>query len=257
MKARPKPYPQAKPATGGSAFPRNAPTPRDKREELKTYRELELGRQLKSIRQRRRVDAAGKLRVIGDGSLERPHLAVPAAHYREVRMEQQRRLLVEAKAQGLAVPADRLLAQLTPRVERLTYAVLAEEARQEIARHVPLAALGRALTPQEQARFAATNALGTGPAPKRPASAALHEALGQVERRQSHNPARYQAVWAQLVGPDAAVQSELHRIDPATQTAFFRCHNSVLSVDLQRRRGLVAQLAKALGLPIRQLRATF
>jgi hypothetical protein len=120
-----------------------------------------------------------------------------------------------------------------------------------------LAALGRALTPQEQAHFAESHALGGRALPTRPARAALQEALGQVERRQSHNPARYQAVWAQLVGPDAAVQSELHRIDPATQTAFFRCTNSVLSVDLQRRRGLAEKLGKALGLPIRQLRAQF
>ncbi len=253
MKARPKSQP--KPAT--SAFPRNAPTPRAKREELQTYRELELGRQLKSIRQRRRVDAAGKLRVIGDGSLERPHLAVPAARYRQVRLEQQRLLLVEAQAQGVAVPADRLLAQLTPRVEQLTYTLLAEEARQQTARHVPLPALGRALTPQEQAHFAESHALGGRALPTRPARAALQEALGQVERRQSHNPARYQAVWAQLVGPDAAVQSELHRIDAATQTAFFRCTNSVLSVDLQRRRGLAEKLGKALGLPVRQLRSGF
>jgi len=257
MKTPAKPSAKGKPATGSPAFPRQAPTPRAKREELTTYRELELGRQLKSIRQRRRVDDAGKLRVIGDGSHERPHFAVPAARYRQVRLEQQRRLLLEAQAQGLAVPADRLLAQLTPRVEWLTYALLAEEARQETARHVPVAALGRALTTEEQARFAASHALGTGAAPRRPASAALQEALGQVERRQSHNPARYGAVWAQLVGPDAAAQSELHRIDPATQTAFFRCTNSVLSADLQRRRSLPAQLAKALGIPIRQFRASF
>ena len=255
MKARPKTVPSAK--SPGAAFPRNAPTLRNKREELKTYRELELGRQLKSARQRRRVDAAGKLRVIGDGSLERPHLAVPAARYRQVRLEQQRLLLVEAREQGLAVPADRLLAQLTPRIEQLTYAVLADEARQEAARHVPLAALGRTLTTEEQARFSATHALATGAKPRRPAVAALHEALGQIERRQNHNPARYQAVWAQVVGPDAAVQSELHRIDPATQTAFFRCHNSVLSADLRRRHGLAEKLAKALGLPVRQLRASF
>jgi hypothetical protein len=257
MKTPAKPFAKSKPATASPAFPRHAPTPRAKREELTTYRELELGRQLKSIRQRRRVDAAGKLRVIGDGSLERPHLAVPAARYKEVRLEQQRRLLLEAQAQGVAVSPDRLLSQLTPRVEQLTYALLAEEARHETARHVPVAALGRTLTTEEQAHFAASRALGTAAVPKRSAVAALHQALGQVERRQSHNPARYRAIWAQLVGPDAAAQSELHRIDPATQTAFFRCHNSVLSADLQRRRSLPAQMAKALGVPIRQLRATF
>jgi hypothetical protein len=237
--------------------PRRAATPRDKRDELTTYRELELGRELKSIRQRRRVEAKGKLRVIGDGTADRPYLSVPAARYLAVRRENQRRLLVEARAQGLPLAADRLLAQLTPRVEQLTYAQLADEARHETARHVPVAALGRALTAPERASFAATRALEDVHVPNGPAAGALDQALGAIERRQSHNPARYQHVWAELVGADIAVQSHLHRIDPATQTAWIRCHNSVLSSDLQRRRALPAQLAKVLGVPIRQLRATF
>jgi hypothetical protein len=249
--------PAKKSASGSSAFPRNAPPPREKKEELTTYRELALGRQLKSARQRRRLENAGGTRVIGDGSTECPRLAVPAARYREVRLEQQRRLLIEARQQRLELPADRLLAQLTPRIERLTYAQLAEEARQESAGRRALPALGRALTREERARFAASNAMAAPTPETSSTSAALAEVLGQIERRQSHNPARYRTIWAQVVGADAAAQSELQRIDPATQTVYFRCHNSVLSMDLQRRRGLVAQLAKALGTPVRQLRASF
>jgi hypothetical protein len=249
------PAPKAGPRP--TAFPRATPTPRAKKEELTTYRELALGRELKSARQRRRLDNAGRMRVIGDGSSEQPRLAVPAARYREVRLEQQRRILIEARARELDLPADRLLAQLTPRIERLTYAQLAEEARQESAGRSPLPALGRALTKEERARFAASSALAGPSAIPSPTAAALAEALDHIERRQTHNPARYQAIWAQLVGSDAAAQSQLHRIDPATRTVYFRCHNSVLSVDLQRRRGLAAQLTKALGTPVRQLRASF
>ena len=237
--------------------PRVAAMPRTKREELATYRELTLGRELKSIRQRRRLEGAGKLRVIGDGSAEFPRLAVPAARYREVRLEQQRRLLLEAKRQRLDFPADRLLAQLTPRIERLTYAQLAGELRQENASKLPQPALGRALTREERARFAASRAMSGLAAETPTATAALEEVLGHIEQRQAHNPGRYCLIWAQLVGPDAAAQSQLDHIDPATQTAWFRCYNSVLSVDLQRRRGLAAQLGKALGVPVRQLRASF
>jgi hypothetical protein len=244
-------------APPSSTGPRRPATPRAKREELSTYRELELGRELKSIRQRRRVEARGKLRVIGDGTTDRPYLSIPAERYRAVRMEHQRRLLVEARTQGIPLGADRLLTQLTPRIEQLTYAQLAAEARHETARHVPVAALGRTLTPTERASFAATRALGAAPAATGPAAAAIDQALGAIDRRQNHNPARYQAIWAELVGPDAAAQSQLHRIDPATQIAWIRCHNSVLSTDLQRRRTLPALLAKALGVPVRQLRATF
>jgi hypothetical protein len=244
-------------ASQSAAGPRRAATPRAKREELTTYRELELGRELKSIRQRRRIEGRGKLRVIGDGTADRPYLSVPAERYRQARLEHQRRLLLEARAQNLPLSSDRLLAQLTPRVEQLTYAQLADEAAQETTRHLPLAALGRALTGTERASFAATRALEKSHSLMSPAVTALDQALGAIERRQSHNPARYQSLWAELVGPDAAAQSQLHRIDPATQTAWIRCHNSVLSADLQRRRALPAQLSKVLGVPVRQLRASF
>ncbi len=250
-----------KPAKPARPAPREFIKPRDKREELTTYRELELGRDLKSQRQRRRLEARGKMRVIGNGSTSQPYLAVDGKRYRQVRLEQQRRLLLEARAMKLGLAPDRLLAQLTPRIEALTYVQLAEESSREADRHIPIPALGRALTEEEGVRFAASRALGE----KNPAVAsggetaagALRQILGRIEKRQTHNPARYQTLWAQLVGGDIAAQTHLEKIDAATQTAYFRCHNSVLSMDLQRRPGLAQKLAKALGLPIRQLRAKF
>ncbi len=233
--------------------------PRDKREELKTYRELALRRDLKSKTQRRRVEASGVKRVLGDGSATQPYLIVETRRYREARLEIQRQLLVQARQTGLDLPVDLLLRQLKPRVEALVYARLAEEGGHAALRHVPVAALGRALTADEESHFAASRAAAEGPA--RPANRAAHTALnhvlGSIEQRQTHNPARYQAIWAQLVGGDAAQQSQLDQVDPNTQTAYFRCYNSVLSTDLQRRPGLAQKLARALGLPIRQLRAKF
>jgi hypothetical protein len=239
--------------------PREFIKPRDKREELKTYRELALRRDLKSKVQRKRVEANGLRRVLGDGSATQPYLIVETRRYREVRLEVQHRLLVQARKTGLNLPVDLLLRQLKPRVEALTYAQLAEEGGHDALRHVPVAALGRALTAGEQARFAASRAAAESPAhaANQATQTALNHVLGSIEQRQTHNPARYQTLWAQLVGPDAAQQSQLEQIDPATQTAYFRCYNSVLSTDLQRRPGLAQKLARALGLPIRQLRAKF
>src|SRR5476651_714828 len=97
--------------------PREFITPRDKREELKTYRELALRRDLKSKAQRRRVEAGGLRRVLGDGSATQPYLIVETRRYREVRLEIQRRLLVQARQAGLGLPVDLLLRQLKPRVE--------------------------------------------------------------------------------------------------------------------------------------------
>ena len=239
--------------------PREFITPRDKREELKTYRELTLRRDLKSKIQRRRVEAGGVRRVLGDGSATQPYLIVETRRYREARLEVQRRLLVQARQTGLDLSVDLLLRQLKPRVEALVYAELAEECGHAALRHVPVAALGRALTAGEQAHFAASRAASEGPASpaNRAAHTALNHVLGSIEQRQTHNPARYQAIWAQLVGPDAAQQSQLDHVDPNTQTAYFRCYNSVLSTDLQRRPGLAQKLARALDRPVRQLRAKF
>ena len=239
--------------------PREFITPRDKREELKTYRELVLRRDLKSKVQRRRVEAGGLRRVLGDGSATQPYLIVETRRYREVRLEIQRQLLVQARQTGLDLSVDLLLRQLKPRVEALTYAQLTEESVDEALRHVPIAALGRALTAEEQACFAASRAASKSPAraANQGTRTALNHVLGSIEQRQTHNPARYQTLWAQLVGPDAAQQSQLDHIDPNTQTAYFRCYNSVLSTDLQRRPGLAQKLGRALGLPIRQLRAKF
>ncbi len=241
--------------------PREFQTPRDKREELKTYRELALGRTLKSARQRRRVEAKGLHRVIGDGSMSQPYLTVETRRYRQCRLENQRQLLLQARHAGLNLPVDTLLQHLGPRIEALTYAQLAEENEHNASHDLPVAALGRALTAEEKIHFAASRAASETPSlasPKRPsARTALNQVLGHIEKRQTHNPARYQTLWAQLVGADAAQQSHLEQVDPATQIAWFRCFNSVLSADLQRRRGLAQKLAKALGLPIRQLRAKF
>jgi len=239
--------------------PREFQTPRAKREELKTYRELELRRDLKSLRQRRRVEAKGDRRVLGDGSSGQPYLIVETRRYRQVRLEIQRKLLVEARRTGLDLPVDVLLRQLKPRIEALAYAQLAEESGQDALRHVPVAALGRALTAEERTHFAASHAAAETPARAAEPSArtALHHVLGSIEQRQTHNPARYQTLWAQLVGTDAAQQSHLEQIDAATQTAWFRCINSVLSADLQRRPGLAQKLSRLLGRPVRRLRAKF
>ncbi|HUB67169.1 MAG TPA: hypothetical protein VL981_06765 [Candidatus Methylacidiphilales bacterium] len=235
-------------------------TARDKREELRTYRELALGRGLKSERQRRRLESKGVHRIIGDGSSARPYLMVETVRHRDVRLEVQRRLLIQARQSGLNLPGDLLLRQLRPRIEALTYAQLADEHDYSAAHNLPLAALGRALTAEERARFAASRAASetaTAQESNRGARAALNQVLSSIEQRQNHNPARYQTIWAQLVGFDAAQQSQLEGVETTTQTAYFRCFNSVLSADLRRRPGLAQKLARALGIPVRQLRAKF
>jgi len=232
---------------------------REKREELKTYSELALHRDLKSKARRRRVEANGVRRVLGDGSDTQPYLIVETRRYRAVRLEIQRGLLLQARQSGIDLAVDVLMRQLKPRIEALVYAQLAEESSRDALRHIRVDALGRALTADEQSHFAASLAAAEAPTrkPNQVTRTALNHVLGSIEQRQTHNPARYQTHWAQVVGSDAAQQSQLDHIDAATQTAYFRCYNSVLSSDLQRRTGLAQKLSRALGVPIRQLRAKF
>jgi hypothetical protein len=239
--------------------PREFIKPRDKREELKTYRELSLRRDLKSKVQRRRIEANGLKRVLGDGSGTQPYIIVEARRYREVRMEIEHKLLVQARQTNLELSVDLLLRQLKPRIEALAYTQLADETEHDALHQAPVAALGRSLTAEERRHFAASRAVAEpgGGSVNKNAQRALNHVLSSVEDRQTHNPARYQTLWAQVVGADVAQQSFLEQVDPNTQTAYFRCYNSVLSTDLQRRPALVQKLAKALGLPIRQLRAKF
>jgi hypothetical protein len=235
---------------------RPEPVPRAKREEFKTYRELALTRDLKSIRRRRRLEATGRTRVIGNGTAGQPYLAVEARRHREVRLEVQRELLLEARKLDLPLPLEKILEQLRPRVDALVYDRLAIEVAQENRDRLPVAALGRALTAAEKKQFAAAQKLSNA-VPPPPHRSTLDRVLGQIERRQVHNPARYQTLWAQVVGAEIAQQTHLEQVDAATQTAWFRCANSVLSSDLQRRPGLVEKLSRALGLPVRKLRARF
>ena len=240
--------------------PERRPAEREKRQEMTTYRELKLGRDLKTDRRRRRLQASGRRRVLGDGSDRQPYLEVPADRYREVRLEVLRVLLLEARSAGLNLPVEVLQQQLAPRIESLVYAQLVAESDAEAAHQAPCAALGRQLTSQEKSQFLATHgsAAPTRQArPRRVCRASLDQVLARIESRQTHNPARYQKAWAQVVGIDASLQTHLERIDPASQTAYFRCFNSVLSADLQRRPGLPEKLGRALGVPLRRLRGQF
>jgi hypothetical protein len=113
------------------------------------------------------------------------------------------------------------------------------------------------LTAQERVHFAASRAASPTPSRRNLSHTALDRVLGHIEQRQAHNPVRYQTLWAQIVGAAVAQQTRLERVDAATQTAYFRCLNSALSMDLQRRTGLPQKLARALGVPVRRLRAQF
>ena len=250
-----------------SQFPSQQPA---KRNELKTYSELGLGRHYKSARQRRRLAGGGPRLLIGGDDPARPQLVVERPVYTRTRLDVLRALLVRAREELPGVGREFLLDHLGPRVERETYDRLAA-----VYHHAPRldAAFrrlhGRQPTLRERESFAPPGARSLKEESETTDEAAtevpfaryrggiLDELLGQIQARQAHNPDRYQTVWAELVGPELAQQSRLEKIVPESATAFFRCFNSALSYQLQRRADLPGKLARALKVPVRQLKVLY
>ena len=248
-------------------MPRFKPTPTAKREELKTYGELGLSRDYKSVKVRRRIASGGPRILIGGDDPARPQIVVSRPLYKKVRLDVMKDLLVRARRDLPGVGKDFLLDHLVPRIERETYERLAADHHHAPRLDAAFRRLhGRVPTAGER------TALGPEPAPtsvrERPEApptagfahyrgGVLDELLGQIQARQAHNPGRYQSVWAELVGPELAQQSRLEKIHPESAVAYFRCLNSALSYQLQRRADLPAKLSRALGVPVRQLRVMY
>lgn len=229
---------------------------KEKREEFKTYKSLSLGRNLKSKFRRDQIDRRRVNRVIGGG--DRPFLEVNNQRYLSLRREVTKELLREAKAAGIDVPIEALMASLRHRIERVTYERLSLE--QQAAARVEVAFVehhGRHPTANERQRFVESALVGVEKA--RPTIGSnrgglIDEVLGKIQNKLENNPARFQTAWAQVVGPDIAHQSQLDRVDAASGTAYFRCLNSALSYQLQRQTDLPKKLGKALGMAIRSVR---
>ncbi len=229
---------------------------KEKKEEYKTYRELGLGRDLKSKVRRNKINLKRVNRVIGGN--ECPYLQVNNQRYLEVRREVTKQLLREARDAGLNVPIEALMASLRPRIERLAYERLAKE--QQAAAHVEVKSVetnGRHPTFLEKQRFVESAALGMENqtlSAEMSRGGLVDDVIGRIQNRQQNNSARFQTAWAQVVGPDIAHQSQLDHVDSASAIAYFRCYNSVVSYQLQRQFDLPKKLGKALGMVIRQVR---
>ena len=257
-----------------SYLKRSAADDKTKHEELKTYSALGLGRSYKSVKGRRKLAALsdGPSLLIGGDDSSRPQIVVNRELYRKTRLDVLRRLLLEARDLLPGVGKDLLLDQLRPRVERETYEHLAlvhhegprlDAAFQRLHGRNPTARERELLAPPEE-RAPVKKKQGEAEKKAQDTSTygsyragVIDEVLGQVQARQRHNPARYQALWAEAVGTEIAMQSKFEKIDPGTGIAYFRCFNSTLSFRLQRMADLPAKLSKALKTPVKQVRVMY
>lgn len=233
-----------------------------KRDELKTYKELGLAREAKTVRQRRKLAGGGARFLIGGDDPARPELIVARELYQKTRAEVLRSLLVEVRDRlggeaeaGAALTREELFDHLRPRVERETYDRLARAHHHGPRLDAAFQRLhGRRPTAQERALM---------PPPKGDGAVSyghyrggiVDEVLGQIGARHKHSEVNYQTVWAELVGPRLAQESRLEKIVPESGVAYFRCTKSALSYAIRTKADLPKRLAKALGVPVRELRS--
>jgi len=234
---------------------------RAKKEEVKTYKDLGLNRSLKSKAQRSRLEKSGVHKVIGGQEAERPYLKASKQRYHEIRREVTREFLEKARASGMTVPLNVLMQHLHGRIEQITYDRLATEQQQSVRVESSfLQHHGRSPTVNEKARFVESSAskessaLPPGWGNRR--HALIDHLLNTMQDKLTHNPARYQTIWAEIVGAEVAQQSCLERVNGAEGTAYFKCFNSALSYQLQRQAELPKKLSRALGVTVRTLRVT-
>lgn len=231
-----------------------------KREEIATYKELKLGRTLKSKVRRNQAEKSGVHRIIGGSDPTRPFLQVLRRRYLEIRNAVTKDFLLQARAIRIRMAADLLLKQLSPRIEAKTYDLLAAELRLAGGLETNFVhKLGRHPTPAEKDSLMHLGATeNAGPRQNLDnRRAAIDEVLGKIQSRQTHNPSRYQTAWAQAVGNEIAQQTVLEKIDKLQGVAFFRCLNSALSYHLQRLPDLPRKLSKAVGFPIRAIKVLY
>lgn len=230
-----------------------------KKQEIKTYQSLGLGRESKSRAGRRKAERDGVFRFIGGDSPDRPYLRVVKASYLRVWKEVQAQLQKDwASFEVEETQKDRIL---KPLIEQKVYETLAQEA-------VALATAetnfqqshGRRMTPHETELFAKTLKLSKslGEFPKHLPSSfrrkqAVQTVLQRILEKQGGSHASLQQAWAEAVGPEIAMESALESIQSATGVAYARCMNPAMKFELQRNRQLLAKLSKALNRPIKKI----
>ncbi|NJK92186.1 MAG: hypothetical protein HC904_10365 [Blastochloris sp.] len=77
--------------------------------------------------------------------------------------------------------------------------------------------------------------------------------MGKIRQTQDQRPARLQQIWADLVGADAALDSNLEGIDSVRGVAYCRCVSSVRRFELGRQPDLAKRLGTALGKTIKRI----
>ncbi|MFZ5807576.1 MAG: DciA family protein [Verrucomicrobiota bacterium] len=218
-----------------------APTDSAKRNEVATYKKLNLTREHKSIRRRRLAEASRLYRYIGENSVERPYIKVLKNDYIKLWHETKTKLCPRSS------PNNAQLRQ----IEKQVYDELAQ--KQNLVADLDASFQkkhGRGMTPRERSIYndLIQQANLSAPAQKvrMRRKTLLNDLLEKIEYGRKNSPVKLQQAWATLVGEEIAQQTLLERIDSQNGLAICRCFNSTLAFQLRRKKDLAKNLAQAL-----------
>lgn len=226
----------------------------DKRNELRTYKDLKLDRSVKSKAGRARTDRKRLYRTIGMGTPDRPYLLVPRSEYLRVWRECHKEMMAKENKSLSDVRRAEL--------ERYVYDRLASQTGD-------LKALAsgfrrghkRDMMPNEEAiygRALQRDGLKLAVTPTQRAAIqrkmVLHDLLRKIEAADEDAPFKLEAAWKQAVGSTADLEeSHLEKIDRQAGLAIVQCVNSSRSFALRRRKDLLPKLSNALGIEIKRI----
>lgn len=183
---------------------------------------------------------------MGGSGPERPWMKVPVREYQAVWRE-------VAEAWDLARRSEAEADLLRPRLEAEVYDRLAARAATGARLESEfLKAHGRQMTAREREIYRKVSVAGgaAAGAQERVRNARqvwVSGVMEKIRRKQEGNPRRLQAVWAEVVGVEAAAQTTLESYDAARGVAYCTSLNPVAAYGLRRRAGLAEKLSEALG----------
>lgn len=233
------------------------PSTRHKRQEIATYRKLNLDREVKSVRRRSCAEASGLYRYIGGLGVERPWLRVLKSDYMDMRTQVVREWKTRCQKAGLEQMIESDWAHQW--IERETYDRLASRMLLLTRIHTAFRLQQqRDLTPHEITQFLKTLA-DDEKAESNVARAHCHrrrylnEVLEKINRRAETEPGRLASIWAQAAGNAIASESCLEKIDTQTGIAWCRCFNPSTAFHLRHQRSIPKKLSDLTGLRVTKI----
>jgi hypothetical protein len=232
-----------------------------KKQELKTYNSLKLGRDQKSKAKRERLKDKKIYMFVGEGTTERPYIQVLKADYERVWQDIHQQMLKEAAELKMhfSVYDDAQKIKL----ERTIYDILIvlqdelENLNQSFQK-----THGRKMTPHEQELFGKTMKMEPVESNKQPSFAQkadnqrkslINGLLGKINTHQSKQAPQLARAWTMAVGEQMALETNLERIDDQKGIAYCRCTNSSRTFQLRRQKDLPQKLSDILGLQIKRI----